>query len=83
MTPGYFGDAKATAERFIRLGDRLFFRTGDIGEMRNGKIEIIDRKRSLIKLAQVQFFFVSESFAQRIQGRVCCTIATGECLCRK
>lgn len=40
MTPGYFGDPEATAERFVTVGGLSFFRTGDIGEMVNGKLKV-------------------------------------------
>ncbi len=40
MTPGYFGDDKATAESFVTIGGLKFFRTGDIGEIMNGQIKV-------------------------------------------
>lgn len=39
MTPGYYGDAEATAERFVTVGGLSFFRTGDVGELVNGKLK--------------------------------------------
>eukprot|EP01118_Nematostelium_gracile_P002797 TRINITY_DN13119_c0_g1_i1.p1 TRINITY_DN13119_c0_g1~~TRINITY_DN13119_c0_g1_i1.p1 ORF type:complete len:231 (+),score=37.10 TRINITY_DN13119_c0_g1_i1:125-817(+) len=51
MISGYFGDQNKTKESFIDG----YFRTGDVGELRNGKIYIIDRKKNVIKLAQGEF----------------------------
>ncbi|KNC55984.1 thioester reductase domain-containing protein [Thecamonas trahens ATCC 50062] len=58
LIPGYWGNAEATAERFVDLhGDgRLFYKTGDIGETfvdsESGRISvrIVDRVASCIKL---------------------------------
>jgi long-subunit acyl-CoA synthetase (AMP-forming) len=52
MTPGYYGEEKATAASFIRLAGVKFFRTGDIGEMTDGHVRIIDRVKSFFKLSQ-------------------------------
>lgn len=51
-TPGYFNDEKSTKEMFTKIGDLTFFRTGDIGELVDGKIRVIDRISSLFKLMQ-------------------------------
>ena len=50
MTPGYFNDPIANENSFMMIGEKKFFRTGDIGMLMNGKISIIDRKKSLFKL---------------------------------
>jgi len=55
MTPGYFGDAAATAERFVTIAGVRFFRTGDIGEMVGTQIHVIDRRGDIFKLAQGVF----------------------------
>jgi len=44
MTPGYYGDAEATAERFVTIGGLQFFRTGDIGEMVDGQFQVAKSK---------------------------------------
>jgi len=44
MTPGYYGDAEATAERFVTIGGLQFFRTGDIGEMVDGQFQVTKSK---------------------------------------
>ena len=51
MTPGYYGDDEATALAFVNIGGQHFFRTGDVGEMVNGKINVIDRIHACFKLA--------------------------------
>jgi long-subunit acyl-CoA synthetase (AMP-forming) len=55
MTPGYFGDAEATEKHFCVIDGVRYFRTGDIGELVNGQIRIIDRISSVFKLRQGVF----------------------------
>lgn len=50
MTPGYFN--APSSEYFITIGGQRYFRTGDIGEMANGEIRVIDRASSMFKLSQ-------------------------------
>jgi fatty acid CoA ligase FadD9 len=51
--PGYFGNTELNREVFTSDG---FYRTGDIVARRpNGTVRIIDRKNSIIKLAQGEF----------------------------
>lgn len=54
-TPGYYDDEEATAERFMTIGGLAFFRTGDIGELVDGQIRVIDRRNAVFKLAQGVF----------------------------
>ncbi|EAU35348.1 conserved hypothetical protein [Aspergillus terreus NIH2624] len=51
VTPGYFENAEATAAAFTEDG---WFRTGDIGLWRDGKIYMVDRKKELIKYKGLQ-----------------------------
>lgn len=44
---GYLNDDSATEKAFAK--DR-WYRTGDIGHVRDGKIYIVDRKKELIKV---------------------------------
>ena len=44
---GYLNDEHATANAFMRGG---WYRTGDVGEIRKGKVYIVDRKKELIKV---------------------------------
>lgn len=48
----YYNDEEKTEESFITIDGKRFFRTGDIGRFIDGKIEIIDRKKSMVKLSQ-------------------------------
>ena len=40
---------------FVNIGGQQFFRTGDVGEMVNGKIKVIDRIKACFKLANGVF----------------------------
>ncbi|KAL4889978.1 hypothetical protein BDV59DRAFT_209928 [Aspergillus ambiguus] len=51
VTPGYFENPEATAAAFTADG---WFRTGDIGLWRDGKIYMVDRKKELIKYKGLQ-----------------------------
>lgn len=52
VSPGYYNDKQKTEESFVNINGKQFFRTGDIGQLIDGKIEVIDRKKSMIKLSQ-------------------------------
>jgi fatty acid CoA ligase FadD9 len=52
LTPGYYGDEEETAKKFVTIGTARFFRTGDAGMLIDGKIVVIDRISSFLKLAQ-------------------------------
>jgi long-subunit acyl-CoA synthetase (AMP-forming) len=43
ITSGYWNDEQATAESFTK--DGVWFKTGDRGHERNGKLYIVDRKK--------------------------------------
>lgn len=47
MTKGYFKKEKETLELFDEEG---YLKTGDIGMLRDGKLEIIDRKKNLLEI---------------------------------
>ncbi|KAL4802811.1 hypothetical protein BDV18DRAFT_166809 [Aspergillus unguis] len=51
ITKGYFENPEATAEAFTTDG---WYKTGDIGAYRNGKIIMVDRKKELIKYKGLQ-----------------------------
>ena len=48
---GYFEDERATREAFL---DGIWYRTGDIGVWRDGKLWVVDRKKELIKYKAMQ-----------------------------
>lgn len=50
VTKGYYKNPKATKEAFVDG----WFKTGDIAEIRNGMIYIVDRKKELIKYKGLQ-----------------------------
>ncbi|KAJ3192990.1 Carboxylic acid reductase [Irineochytrium annulatum] len=52
---GYYGDEAASAAAFVQLDGQRWFKTGDIGEMRGGKVRVIDRRASVVKVAQGVF----------------------------
>src|SRR5690606_28431628 len=53
ITPGYYGVTDdEIKDKFINIGGIRFFRTGDIGEMEDGKIRVIDRRNAIFKLSQ-------------------------------
>ncbi len=47
---GYYNMPDKTAEDFKVINGIRYFATGDIGEMINGNVKIIDRKKDLVKL---------------------------------
>ena len=55
MTPGYFNDPIANEHAFLKIGEKKYFRTGDIGMIADGKLTVIDRKGALFKLANGVF----------------------------
>ena len=65
ITPGYYTpvlsisktcrEPEEDSQDFLMIGSRRFFRTGDVGEMVNGTIKIIDRRKSFFKLSQGVF----------------------------
>ncbi len=52
---GYYNNEKLTSEDFKVFNGVRYFATGDIGEMVNGDLRIIDRKKDLVKLSGGEF----------------------------
>jgi long-chain acyl-CoA synthetase len=52
VTQGYYKNEQKTKEDFKAGG---WFATGDIGEMKNGLLAIIDRKKNLVKLSHGEY----------------------------
>jgi len=59
VTMGYFKLPDETAKSYLEDSDGLrWFRTGDVGEMfPNGTLQIVDRKKDLVKLSGVSCLF--------------------------
>lgn len=56
VSQGYFKNPSKTAEAFKRGADgRTWFATGDIAEVQDGVLRIIDRKKDLFKLAHGEY----------------------------
>lgn len=52
---GYYNNKELTDEEFKVINGVRYFATGDIGEMINGELKIIDRKKDLVKLCGGEF----------------------------
>jgi long-chain acyl-CoA synthetase len=65
LSVGYFRDEAATKALFVD-DERFWFRTGDVGKWVNGSLVIVDRLRSIFKLAQGEYVaaeMVSQAYA--------------------
>jgi len=62
---GYFKNEEKTAQDFFEDSGKRWFRTGDIGEVReNGSVRIIDRKKDLVKLQLGEYVSLGKVEAQ-------------------
>ncbi|KAK5313942.1 hypothetical protein LTR93_010712 [Exophiala xenobiotica] len=52
ITKGYWDNEKAKRDSFTK--DGLWFKTGDVGLVRNGRFYVVDRKKELIKYKGLQ-----------------------------
>uniref|UniRef100_A0A0N5ALY4 long-chain-fatty-acid--CoA ligase n=1 Tax=Syphacia muris TaxID=451379 RepID=A0A0N5ALY4_9BILA len=53
---GYWNQPEKTAESFVEIDGIRYFRTGDIGQIRDdGSLMIIDRKKDLVKLRDGEY----------------------------
>ncbi|BFU22058.1 acyl-CoA synthetase, putative [Entamoeba histolytica HM-1:IMSS-B] len=70
MSSGYYGDEQLTNEMFINIEGSIYFKTGDIGEIVDGQIKIIDRKAFCFKTPQGCFVTptVIENKLSKIEG---------------
>ncbi|CDW57480.1 long chain fatty acid coenzyme A ligase 4 [Trichuris trichiura] len=61
VSSGYLNNPEKTAEDFVKIGDRIWFCTGDIGEFHpDGALKIIDRKKDLVKLQHGEYVSLSK-----------------------
>ncbi|VDD94489.1 unnamed protein product [Enterobius vermicularis] len=58
---GYWKQPEKTAESFVVIDGVRYFRTGDIGQMRDdGSLMIIDRKKDLVKLRDGEYIALAK-----------------------
>ncbi|ELP88690.1 long-chain-fatty-acid CoA ligase, putative [Entamoeba invadens IP1] len=69
MSDGYYHDEEKTNEAFVTIEGKKYFKTGDIGMIKDGKVSIIDRKAFSIKTSQGIFIMPStiEQFVLQIK----------------
>uniref|UniRef100_A0A5S6R122 long-chain-fatty-acid--CoA ligase n=1 Tax=Trichuris muris TaxID=70415 RepID=A0A5S6R122_TRIMR len=61
VSSGYLNNPEKTAEDFVQIGNRIWFCTGDIGEFHpDGALQIIDRKKDLVKLQHGEYVSLSK-----------------------
>ena len=65
MTRGYYKNASKTREDFFIENGKQFFKSGDIGELRDdGSFRLIDRKKDLVKLQLGEYVSLGKVEAQ-------------------
>ena len=65
VAKGYFKNDEKTTEDFYHEDGKMWFRTGDIGEFHDdGSLEIIDRKKDLVKLQLGEYVSLGKVGAQ-------------------
>jgi len=65
VTRGYYKNAEKTAEDFFTENGKQFFKSGDIGELRDdGSFKLIDRKKDLVKLQLGEYVSLGKVEAQ-------------------
>ena len=65
VAKGYFKNDEKTTEDFYHEDGKMWFRTGDIGEFHDdGSLEIIDRKKDLVKLQLGEYVSLGKVEAQ-------------------
>lgn len=56
ITPGYYKNNEETLKNYFIMNNILWFKTGDIGKIhKNGTIEIIDRKKDIVKMSTGEY----------------------------
>lgn len=65
VTRGYYNNPEKTAEDFFVENGKQFFKSGDIGELReDGTFKLIDRKKDLVKLQLGEYVSLGKVEAQ-------------------
>jgi len=84
---GYWNLPEKTGEDFKVIDSIRYFATGDIGEMANGNLKIIDRKKDLVKLSGGEYVSLNKVESEiKLMSFVdnCCVVADGtkpNCVC--
>lgn len=87
VTLGYYNNKELTDQDYKVFNGVRYFATGDIGEMIDGNLKIIDRKKDLVKLSGGEFVSLNKvESILKLQPFVdsCCVLANGakaNCVC--
>lgn len=87
VTLGYYNNPELTAQDYKTINGIRYFATGDVAEVFNGELKIVDRKKDLVKLSSGEFVSLNKIEAiLKLLPFVdnCCVIANGAkatCVC--
>lgn len=81
LADGYLNNPKLTAEKFIPIGDRLFYKTGDSARLlEDGRLMILGRRDAMLKIRSynVNLLAIEELLRQHPDVDDCVVVAYGE-----
>lgn len=55
LIEGYFADERTSSAAFVSIDGKRFYRTGDVGEMRGGRLYVLERCGAMQKLVQSEW----------------------------